>query len=246
MIKLRVPDSHLDKGDVWVKCPKCGERFRPQRPDLESDLGLESGGAEPGPTPERRQAVEDIISRMNVDQMAPRGAEEFDRVLDAIPVLPETARGAKIFLGVTVALVAALLVGLVYLFRGAVAPPLDPLPPVPPQNAEYGNDFLLPDILALRKDLLRLRHVDRYIDYRGRESRVYKYFIPHLAPDLCQDVTQLHMWSPRTSEGFKLSGECVSPTEKAPTLDVRWDVRAANIRVEGDSEKVVELPLPHP
>jgi hypothetical protein len=110
---------------------------------------------------------------------------------------------------------------------------------------DYGRDVLLSDFLALRRDLLRVRHVDRDINYRGRESRIFKYYAPLLAPDLCQEITQIHLWSTRTVDGFKMEGACADPRESPATLEVRWDLQSANISVK-DRPKEFTLSLPRP
>lgn len=240
-VKLRVPDSHLEnQKEIWVKCPKCGERFRPQSLNLDSELGRVTGS--PGPAHEK--SVTDILNRMQLDQMSPRSSEDFERVLDALPVIPETPPHTKILLGITISLVFALFFALILIFRASQAPPLETPPPTPPIMADYGKDLLLSDFLALRKDILRFQQLDRYINYRGRESRVYKYFIPLLAPDSCQEVTQLRMWSFRTSDGLKIGGECLEPMGVAAILDIRWNFNNAVISVEGKPQSAVELPLP--
>jgi hypothetical protein len=112
-----------------------------------------------------------------------------------------------------------------------------------PPPPDYGRDSLLYDIMALRRDVLRLRHVDRTIDYRGRESRIYKYFVGNLAPEACQEVTEIHMWSPRTSQGFKMQAACLNPAGEPAILEVSWDSQLAKITVAG-RPLMVDLPLP--
>ncbi|MDR1080440.1 MAG: zinc-ribbon domain-containing protein [Deltaproteobacteria bacterium] len=245
MAKLRMPDSYLVGGkEVWIKCPKCGERFRPQRPDLDGELGLSSSAAK-GPEPGRRKQVEDILNRLDLDKMGGHRETDFGQVLDALPVVPEVPKKTWIFLGLTALLVAGLLGALAWVFHSSGAPPPPEQPVEAPPPPDYGRDLLLPDMMALRRDLMRLRHVERHIDYRGRESRFYKYYTPLLAPDLCQDITALTLWSPRTSDGFFLEGECLNPLDTPAVLEVRWDPHAARIKVRG-RDQTVELPLPQP
>ncbi|MDR1036120.1 MAG: zinc-ribbon domain-containing protein [Deltaproteobacteria bacterium] len=244
MAKLRMPDSYLERGkEVWIKCPKCGERFRPQRPDLDGELGLSPSAK--GPEPGHRKQVEDILSRLDLDKMGGTRETDFGLVLDALPVVPEVPKKTWIFLGLTALLVAGLLGALAWVFHSSGAPPPPQQPAEAPPPPDYGRDLLLPDIMALRRDLLRLRHVERHIDYRGRESRFYKYYTPLLAPDLCQDITALTLWSPRTSDGFMLEGECMNPLDTPATLEVQWDLHTAKIKVRG-RDQTVELPLPQP
>jgi hypothetical protein len=244
MAKLRLPDGSLEgRKEVWVKCPKCGERFRPQRPDLDLELGLAAPVR--GPKPERRRQVEEIINRIDLGKMGPRRETDLAQFTEALPVLPEVPQRTWVFMGLTALLVAGLLGALAWIFHssGAPPPPLQPAAAAPPPD--YGRDLLLYDITALRKDLLRHRHVDRRINYRGRESRFYKYYTPILAPDLCQEITALRLWSPRTSEGFTLQGECLNPRDTPAVIEVRWDLRTARIKVAG-MDQTVELPLPQP
>jgi hypothetical protein len=246
MVKLRMPDSYLDGGkEVWIRCPKCGERFRPQRPDLGDELGLSAPPTSRGPTPGRLKQVEDILNRLDLDKMSARNEGDIGQVVDALPVVPEIPRRTWIFLALTALLVAGLLAGLAWDFHSSSAPPALPPAVEAPPPPDYGRDLLLSDIMALRRDLLRLRHVDRLIDYQGRESRFYKYYIPLLAPDLCQEVQSLRLWSPRTSDGFTLEAQCTNPSDLPAVIEVSWDLHSAKISVKG-REQTVELPLPQP
>jgi hypothetical protein len=246
MSKLRMPDSYLEGGkDVWVKCPKCGERFRPQRPDLDGELGMASAPQDRGPKPGHRKQVEDILSRLDLDKMGGRREADLGQVLDALPVVPEVPKRTWIFLGLTAILVAGLLGALAWVFHSSGAPPPPPMPVETSPPPDYGRDLLLSDLMAIRRDLLRLRHIERHIDYRGSESRFYKYYTPILAPDLCQDITALTLWSPRTSDGFTLEAECLNPLDTPATIEVSWDLRSAKIKVRG-RDQTVELPLPQP
>ncbi|MDR1315211.1 MAG: zinc-ribbon domain-containing protein [Deltaproteobacteria bacterium] len=244
MAKLRMPDRYLDGGkEVWIKCPKCGERFRPQKPDLDGELGISEHAR--GPVPERRKQVEDILSRLDLDKMGGRREADFEQMLDALPVVPEVPKKTWIFLGLTALMVAGLLGALAWVFHSSGAPSPPETPAEAPPPPDYGRDLLLPDLMAIRRDLLRLRHVERHIDYRGQESRFYKYYTPILAPDLCQDITALTLWSPRTSEGFSLEAECLNPLDTPAVIEVRWDLHSAKIKVKG-RDQTVELPLPQP
>jgi hypothetical protein len=246
MTKLRIPDSALQvKKTVWVKCPKCGERFRPQQIDLDKELGLGTAPDSRGPAPKKREAVNSILNRINMTNMRSRSAEDSAAILDALPVLPEDPPRTKIFLGVTIALVVLLLGALGWVFNASVAPTAEPQPIVATAPLDYGKDVLLYDFQALRRDLLRLRHVDRDINYKGRESRIFKYYVPLLAPDLCQEITQIHLWSSRTQEGFKMEGACADPRANPAVLEVRWDLQSANISVK-DRPTEITLSLPRP
>jgi hypothetical protein len=238
---LRLSDEYRDNREIWIKCPKCGERFRPQSADLSAKL---APGPAPGPSPSGKKAVEDILSRMDLERMqAKQGDEEF--TLDAIPVIPEPPPKTKLYAAITILFVLAALVALGIVFNRSGAPAAQPQAAETPAPPEYGEHLLLSDMMSLRKDILKLRHVDRDISYRGRESRIYKYFVTSLAPDLCQDITQIHLWSPRTSLGFKMRGTCLDPTKSVAVLEVDWNFQAAKISVSG-RPLVVDLPLPKP
>ncbi|MDR2404956.1 MAG: hypothetical protein LBE27_01120 [Deltaproteobacteria bacterium] len=241
--KLRLADEYKNNKEIWIKCPKCGERFRPQSSDLVAQLTREPKVE--GPSPESRRKVEDLLNRMDLDKMSQAKQDRDEFSLDAIPVIPEPPQRAKIFLVITALLVVAMLLALGIIFKYSVAPPVQTQAAETPPPPDYGKDILLYDLMSLRKDILKLRHVDRTINYRGRESRIYKYFVSNLAPDLCQDITNIHIWSPQTSQGFKMSASCLSPTLEAATLEVDWNINAAKISIPG-RPLVVDLPLPRP
>ncbi|MDR2349374.1 MAG: zinc-ribbon domain-containing protein [Deltaproteobacteria bacterium] len=242
MTKLRVSDSSLTgKKEVWVKCPKCGERFRPQPGNLDKELGL--APAQTAPVPGQRDAVNSILNRIDYNRLGTGAREEAGTILDALPVLPEDPPRTKIWLGLTAVMVILLLGAMGWVFAYSVAPPVETQAYEAPPPLDYGKDILLSDFLALRRDLLRLRHVDRNINYKGRESRIYKYYVPLLAPDTCREITEIHLWSTRTTDGFKMSGTCADPRLEGATLEVRWDLRAAKIAVkDGPMELNLQLP----
>jgi hypothetical protein len=241
--KLRLSDEYQNKKEIWIKCPKCGERFRPQSEDLTAQLA--DAPKSTSPSPIGKKAVEDLISRMDLDKMGQAMQDRDDFTLDAIPVIPEPPTRAKLYTSITIFLVVAMLVALGVVFWNAVAPPVQTQAAETPPPPDYGKDMLLPDIMALRKDILRLRHVDRNINYTGPESRIYKYFVNNLAPDLCQEITGIHIWSPRTSEGFKMKGTCLDPNQDPAILEVNWNIQLAQITVS-NRPLVVDLPLPRP
>ncbi|MDR3155256.1 MAG: zinc-ribbon domain-containing protein [Deltaproteobacteria bacterium] len=245
MVKLRLPDSYLEGGkEVWVRCPKCGERFRPQRPDLAGELGLSAPPQSRSPSPDRQRQVADILNRIDYGALGGRRREtDIGQALDALPVIPEVPKKTWVFLGLTCLLVAALLVAIGWVFHSAAAPPPPATAAAAAPPPDYGRDLLLPDLLSIQRDLLRVRHIDRRIDYRGSESRFYKYYVPILAPDLCQEITALRLWSSRTSEGFTLVGECLNPRQSPAAIEVRWDYNTARISIQGRPQ-TVDLPLP--
>jgi hypothetical protein len=244
MTKLRLPDSSIEgRKEVWIKCPKCGERFKPLLQNLEKDLELEPVIDSHAPNPDRKQAVDKILSQINMEALSTNADKEKVSLLDALPVLPEDPPRTKFFLGLTIALVIFLLGAIAYIFVSSGAPPLENQSYASVAPLDYGKDVLLFDFMALRRDLLRLRHVDRIIDYRGRESRIYKYYVPILAPELCQEITEIHLWSPRTQDGFKMEATCVDPREVTAILEVRWDLQSAKVNIQGRPMEV-RLTLP--
>jgi hypothetical protein len=240
---LRLSDEYQNKKEIWIKCPKCGERFRPQTEDLTLRPSAKPGDS--CPFPQRRKDVEDLLSRMDLGKLDRERREDVDFSLDAIPVIPDSPPRTRVYTAVTVFSVALVLVALGLIFHHSGAAEVQPPPDGTPPPLDYGQDMLLFDMMGLRGDILRLRHVDRTINYRGRESRIYKYFVSNLAPDLCQDITNLHLWSPRTAEGFKMVATCLDAKKEAATLVVNWDVGTATIKVAGRPLEV-DLPLPRP
>jgi hypothetical protein len=239
--KLRLSDEYRDKKGIWLKCPKCGERFRPQNQDLALQLGQAPKAQ--GPSPAGRAAVDELLNRMDLEKMGASLPEDRESALDAIPVIPEPPPKTVVFKIITAVLVLALLVGLGLVFRRAVAPTPAPQAAETPPPPDYGKDTLLWDFSAMRKDILRYRHVDRTISSSGRESRIYKYFAANMAPDYCQDITSIHLWSPRTAQGFKMVANCLDPTKEPATLEVKWDTKMAHISVAG-RPLTVDLPIP--
>jgi hypothetical protein len=242
MVKLRLADSYLEGGkDVWIKCPKCGERFRPQRPDLETELGLPPASKGKGPDPARRKQLNSILSRIDLDKIGRRETDQ-TQVLDALPVIPEVPRKTWIFLALTIVLVAGLLAALGWVFHSSAAPLPPPQTTQAPPPPDYGRDLLLPDILAIRKDIQRNWHIDRLINYRGRESRFYKYYASLLAPDACQEISSLRIKSLKTYDGFSMEAQCLNPRRNAVVIEVAWDFNKAKITIKG-TKISANLPL---
>jgi hypothetical protein len=243
--KLRLSDEYQNKKEIWIKCPKCGERFRPQSQNLTLELSSVPKSSGAGPSPEGKKLVDDLLSRMDLEKISQAKKDSDEFTLDAIPVIPEPPKRIKIYTAITTVLVIAMLAALGIIFKYSVAPPYQTQAAETPPPPDYGQDILLNDIVALRKDLLRLRHVDRTIEYRGRESRIYKYFVANLAPDLCQEITDIHIWSPSTYQGIKMRATCLKPTEDAATLEFNWNPQVTKISIAG-RPLVVDLPLPRP
>jgi predicted Zn finger-like uncharacterized protein len=236
MAKLKMPDERLKPGAaLWVKCPKCGERFHPRTEEL--DLG-------PAATGERGQkpGIKELASLISQkSQMAARDrGDPID--LDALPVIPEPPSHATWGLVLSAIMVGLLLSTLAWAFSAAVAPDPPPIAAPPRPKQDYARDNLPYDIMAVRRDILKMRTLLRDIDYRGREYRIYKYFQPILAPEACQDITALRMWSGRTMEGFNMTAVCLDQRLQPAEISFRWDDKQTLIGLNGQNPA---FQLPH-
>jgi hypothetical protein len=238
--RLRLAENFLVPGaDIWIKCPSCNERFRPVSNSLD-DLNLPPDSAtEHAPTQTGR--ISNVVGRIKIQDFQDGVRKSID--LEALPVLPEDPPKNTRYLVLTIILVSGLLVLLALSFNYAVAPQPAIQPNAGPQVvARYEDYSLASDLLALRKDLLRFRQVERDINYRGRETRIYKYYLETLAPDLCQNIVSLKIWSPRTIDGFRLRAECLEKRTEPAEIVFSWNTETVTINVEGrDLKKTITL-----
>jgi hypothetical protein len=102
-----------------------------------------------------------------------------------------------------------------------------------PKETSYALTRLPADLAILRKELTQNRQVEKVIDYHGPVWRVYEYFTGELTTGLCQNYAGIRLWSLRTTESFKLQGQCVDRAYQTPELQVHWDDNQAKVTVAG-------------
>ncbi|MDR2301264.1 MAG: zinc-ribbon domain-containing protein [Deltaproteobacteria bacterium] len=232
---------------VWFRCPKCHERFKPQ-------VGfLSPAFSQAWPRPAQNRFVS--------PKAIPRAGDylTYDLFLGEAPIsfkLPVMVERKK-WAWLPMALLAmTFLTGLALVAFGFKASASQAWPEAnsgyldadtqgrfgPGQSApNLADKWLASDLKALRSDLIRLRQVDKTVDYEGRETRVLKNFLGLLAPGACLEFKAIEIRSNNTSEGFLAKGLCANGLE-APELAVGWNLENAAVRVTGQS-RVLKLSL---
>ncbi|MGL4209287.1 MAG: hypothetical protein ACRCTY_07845 [Candidatus Adiutrix sp.] len=108
--------------------------------------------------------------------------------------------------------------------------------PPPPQvsiisqiETIYNEESLRRDLLSMRRSMMRRNFVAYQINFTGAESRSFKYIISQLAPEMCQEISQVSLWPVRRDNGFTAQGTCVDSRQRSPEIEVLWYGREALI-----------------
>jgi DNA-directed RNA polymerase subunit RPC12/RpoP len=244
---LTIPDNRVPEAGAWARCPKCQERFflTPKPVDLAS-----SPQRAAPPVRKRTAEAQSLIDRLrgrnglgaNTSLNGPDNGLVFVTVFPTpAPNYAAYAAGIAVVVGFFVAAM-----GGVFSYDGppdaARAEAVFPAPP-----AAYDQEALRQDLAAMRRDLARRRNVTLRVDYRGRESRVYKYFLAELAPGQAQDIVGLRLWSSDTSGGFSVSAEGLDDRQSLPDLTIRWAGENALATMPGQSgQATLQIDLAEP
>jgi hypothetical protein len=97
----------------------------------------------------------------------------------------------------------------------------------------YGLNELAADLKTMQAGYGSYRSVDRKVSYTGLESRVYKYAVSQLAPDSCQAISAVNLWSREPSSGLVLTATCYERDEPAASVRVSWNGRYADLYLDG-------------
>jgi hypothetical protein len=216
---------------IWFRCPKCLERFHP----VAADLNFNQPEIWPQP------AVAPAPSRFSLltSKIGLFAANDRSHLTDPLdfPGQPGAKVASRLILKVTPVLMV--LVGVVYLCSFFVRAPAE-APPDPsqtqagePKETSYALTRLPADLAILRKELTQNRQVEKVVDYHGPVWRVYEYFTGELTTGLCQNYVGIRLWSLRTTESFKLQGQCVDRAYLTPELQIEWDDNQAQVTMAG-------------
>jgi hypothetical protein len=144
-------------------------------------------------------------------------------VLPSVSAVEWARRAAPAFLFLCV---AVLLIGLFLFYGKAAETSVDDLIPVPSpvvSRSEYGFPQVQADLLTVRRQLFSLERVMRRIDFRGPESRAFKYLQAEMGLDACQDIVALDLEAPVGSHGFSLKSVCLRGDQKSAELVFRFE-----------------------
>ena len=111
---------------------------------------------------------------------------------------------------------------------------------------EYGEEDVREDLIKLRRLYMSRNLVDYRVNYSGPESRVFNYYSKRLAPEMCSDVSELHLSSRQPAEEFRVAAGCAAGQSGfQPVLIVVWQNLSARINVQGldGGETIVLFPL---
>lgn len=228
---LKIGDHLSDKiarnPKIWFRCPKCMERFHP----VAANLNLSLPKPHPAPPPSRFSA---LASR--IGSFASRDRELWADPLD-FPGQPGAKVTGRLILKIVPILFVIIAVGYLcaYYVRASAVPAPGPSQAVAgePKETSYAKTRLPADMAILRKELIQNRQLEKVVDYRGPAWRVYEHFTNELATGLCRSYAGIRLWSLRTTDSFRLQGQCVDRTYQTPELQVKWDDNEATVSVAG-------------
>lgn len=220
---LTISARLVPEAGAWAICPKCRERFYLKAKPV--DLGTSTYQKTVSPGRERSAEAQKLVNRLRVRNNAEVTAEpnDFGNGFEPVTVFPAPAPNHFAY-GVGVIVLVSLFLGvLVSVFNSADARPSAPAATSFPAAPPYDSDGLRGDLISLRKELNQRKNIVRHITYSGSESRIFKHFLSQLAPDKCQDIVSIKIWSTDTIRGFKATAVCAADQLLIPELDVRWE-----------------------
>ncbi|MDR1395209.1 MAG: zinc-ribbon domain-containing protein [Deltaproteobacteria bacterium] len=234
---LRIDEAQLppDK-QVWLKCPACGEVFLPVCPDFSASLSETAPGVQrPAPNPR----IYELASHLS---RAGTYGVDLEALGRCIPV--QRTRVPAVFWQAAVGIFAAgaIFLALGFGFAGAEIEAPPPLNPAPLTQAEDPKTSLARDFSAWKEEILSRRTLSKTVAYQGRESQIYKYLIEIMAPESCQELTAVKMWSKRTAGGFRVQGICADPQKTGALLEIEWFHETAVITLAGEKSSLA-VPL---
>jgi hypothetical protein len=234
MISLICPNCHSrlkPKADYqvnpedWIRCPACSELFHPQvlDPDV---LGFDGDDPKASNPRKPRLAHEDLVQSLATDISKSYDRRSFGEGVDDLPLPPATpakvdvARYFSHAIGALagVALVSFLAIGFI---MASPAPSQTP-PPKAQRALDYAASLLAGDLRSLKNQMAKTKLFREKIEFRGPESRVYKYFSQSLGDEYCQDLSALNVRSDNTHKGFLATGVCLDEKSAAAQLSVAW------------------------
>ena len=206
---LALADDRVPPGGGWASCPRCGERFFLHPPgqgikDQPPPAIIREGG-------EREELLRRLRARSTEPAPHPPG-EASHAWEEEVTIFPRRAwtteasalAGMVILLGVSLSILL--------LFRDSVrrfeAPPPSPVSARP--DNDRGAGAARRDVEALRRASIGRSHLWAVVDFRGMESRIFKYFRSRLGLDeFCPQLYRLELRSEAPAEGLSFIGTCL-------------------------------------
>jgi hypothetical protein len=229
---LLLADDQLPADNkVWLKCPACGEVFLPVCPEVAATFIT----VPPAPNPK----IYDLVSSMS---RVGSKKVQLEGLGQCIPVQPVKIPAVFWQAGFGILAVCVIFLALGFGFKGSeIEPPpvLSPSPQAPQRDPETR---LAHDFTAWKEEILSRRTLSKTVTYMGRESMIYKHLIELMAPESCQDLTAVKMWSKRTADGLRVQGVCVDPQQTGALLEIEWLSDSAVITLAGENSSIA-VPL---
>jgi hypothetical protein len=234
--KLRLKEEIIiAKPNAWLKCPKCFERFHQQSVEFITSTPSQPQW-DPDNLPSHRRinkVMGKVLGELDLETYAGRknSQEEFSSILEVLPAAETKRSRTPVFLTLVGCFISVFLVMMAMVFHKAKAPDPEMIPVASPPRISYNEQQLFEDLASIRRDLTKLRNVNKLVQYSGRESRFIKHYLGVLAPELCQNITSIYLKSNRSSAGFQAETTCANPNEQAGTVQVAWQGSEVTISV---------------
>lgn len=221
---LAIADERVPVNGAWAKCPKCQERFFIKANPVLVDQNKEEERT--APLRGRDQASQKLLDRLKKNKV-----KEAETSLDApddqtilVTVFPEAVINQQLYI---LFMVMAVVVLIVILIMGFSAAGLNREQPSPTVQAylvipEYGAQSLKTDLITLRSALHSRRLTRRVVTYQSPETRVFKYALARLAPDLCQEIVRVSIWTNDPYRQFTAKADCLEEGWSPPVMEVVW------------------------
>jgi predicted Zn finger-like uncharacterized protein len=229
--RYRVPLAKIPKQGAWVTCPSCAERFiiklddqsfnEPQAASLVQPGDVAAQGTAKGKKPHMyRLGSQEQIGELEVT------------VLDPITPVVRRYWGLGLFMALLLIFVAeALILRSSWRSANSMADLQQASEPAAP--GAYGIDDLANDLRTLQEGSTSSRYIDRRVAYTGLESRIYKFAVSQLAPDSCQAISAVSLWSREPASGLVLNGTCLDRDGLPASVRVSWSGRYADLYLDG-------------
>ncbi|MDR1656330.1 MAG: zinc-ribbon domain-containing protein [Deltaproteobacteria bacterium] len=216
-LRIKVAKEKIPPGGALVICPRCRDKFFIAGFDLAEVLETPS---EPSVAqPRRRVKVEGLASastnsRYSIDLASTEWGE----------VQTKTRFGNKPIIGLIILALLGLVFALGAIYWEAAETDLGgpPPPPVNVSRSEYAFPQVKSDLLYLRRKLFDNDRYHKVVNFRGVESRLFKYLQNILAPSSCQEIISLELDSQSPREGVVVKAVCFNRRERGAQIDIRF------------------------
>ncbi|UQZ88236.1 hypothetical protein C4J81_03020 [Deltaproteobacteria bacterium Smac51] len=228
--KSTVPDERVPQSGAWARCPQCQERFfiKPRPVDLTS---------EPDSKPEAPgRAGRSPAAQKLLDRLRSKNGAEADTSLDGpaygleLPtVFPQKASSPAGCLAVAAVFVAATLIFVFFNYRWTVERSGPTIEMDRSMTPVYDESDLRSDLQSLKFKIARQDYMKYEVAFSGAESRVVKYYISRMAPEMCQEIVRVKIAPLGGGSGFVAEAVCLDDRLRSPRMQVTWEARNAVI-----------------